>query len=198
MSRHHHRLAVVLVVSVCGASLWPALPAAAHTGQSLHGLWAGLAHPLLGIDHVFAMVTVGILAMTHDRPWRVPGTFLAAMSLGGLIGIAGFALPGTELAIALSVVALGGALAAGQMVRPELALGLVALAGFVHGHAHGVEVPVAAHPLVYVLGFLVATATLHIVGVAIGLWARARASTRVTLGTAVFGAGLGLMTGVIH
>jgi urease accessory protein len=173
------------------------LPAAAHTDQSTSGLGSGLTHPLLGVDHLFAMVTVGILAVTLGRPIAVPATFLAAMTVGGAVGLAGLALQFGEAAIALSVMALGAALIAGRAVHPNFAVSLVALAGFVHGHAHGMEAPAAAHPVMYVAGFVVATATLHLSGVTAGFVVRHRPATRATIGALVFGAGVGLVAGVI-
>jgi urease accessory protein len=173
-----------------------ASPAVAHTGQQTKGLWNGLTHPLLGPDHIFAMVTVGILAVILTRPILAPATFLSAMTTGGALAMAGMPLHFSETAIALSVVALGAALVAGQAMRPQIALGLVGLAGFVHGHAHGAEAPTAAHPTIYITGFVVATATLHLSGVGVGLGIRHRQRTRAAIGALVVGAGVGLVAGV--
>lgn len=174
-----------------------ATPAAAHTGDSAAGLWSGAAHPILGLDHVFAMVAVGIVAAVLARPVAVPAAFLGAMTVGGALGLAGMPLPAGETAIALSVVVLGAALVAGATMRAEAALALVGLAGFAHGHAHGLEAPAAAHPAVYVVGFLVATAALHAAGVGAGMGVRRHAALRTTVGALVMGAGVGLVTGVV-
>jgi urease accessory protein len=107
------------------------------------------------------------------------------------------ALPGGETAIAISVVALGAALIAGRAVRPAAALALIGVAGFVHGHAHGAEAPSAAHPVVYVAGFVVATASLHLAGVAVGSIVRSRVATRAAVGAIVLGAGTGLVAGLL-
>jgi len=197
MTRVDRRLTAALLTGAVFAVIAQASPAAAHTGHSTAGLWTGLTHPLVGVDHIFAMITVGVLAVILGRPFLAPGSFLAAMSIGGALGVAGMPLPFGETAIALSVVALGAALVAGRAMQPQLALGLVALAGFVHGHAHGVEAPSAAHPAIYVIGFLVATASLHVSGVGVGLSVASRPRTRATLGALVVGAGVGLVAGVI-
>jgi urease accessory protein len=166
-------------------------------GHITTGLDNGFLHPLLGPDHLLAMVAVGVLAVILNRALAVPVTFVAAMVVGGSLGMGGVSLPLTEPTIVLSVVALGGALVAGQMIRPELALGLVALAGVAHGHAHGAEAPTAAHPLAYVAGFVVATALLHAFGVAVGFGIRQNTAVRATLGTLVATAGIGLFVGVV-
>jgi urease accessory protein len=190
-----------LVAAVAGGAAlsvcFVALPAGAHTGQPAHGLSSGLVHPLLGVDHLLAMVTVGVLAVILGRPLAVPAAFLATMVAGGVIGMAGLASPGGEVAVALTVVALGAALIAGRAVRPELAIGLVALAGLVHGHAHGAEVPAAAHPAVYVAGFVLATAALHFTGVAAGFGIRGWPTMRAAFGALVVGLGIGLTAGLI-
>jgi urease accessory protein len=111
--------------------------------------------------------------------------------------MAGLGLPGREFAVALSVAALGAALVAGAAARPEWSLGLIGLAGFVHGHAHGAEAPAAAHPVVYVAGFVAATVTLHLAGVGIGVRVRSSIRTRAAVGALVLGAGVGLAAAII-
>jgi urease accessory protein len=142
------------------------------------------------------MVTVGILAVILDAAIVVPATFVGAMVIGGALGMMGMPFPFTEAAIAVSVVALGGALVAGESMRADLALGLVALAGLVHGHAHGAEAPNAIHPAAYVLGFVLATASLHASGVAVGFGIRQRTAFRATIGTLVAATGLGLLVAI--
>jgi urease accessory protein len=184
------------VAALVGAAFGVAIgaqPVAAHTGHVMHGLDGGLTHPLLGPDHLLAMVTVGILAVTLDRAVVVPATFVAAMVFGGALGMNGVPLPLGEMAISLSVLALGGALIAGRTMRPQLALALVAIAGIAHGHAHGAEAPHAAHPVAYVAGFVLATAALHATGIGIGVTLRRRPVLRATIGTLVAAAGVGLV-----
>lgn len=182
-----------LAASVAGA----AAPALAHAGHSEGSAWSGVLHPFGGLDHILAMVAVGILAAVLARPVTVVGAFLASMTLGGLLGLAGLTLHIGEMAIAVSVAALGCALVAGRATDPRLALGLVAVAGLAHGHAHGVEAPAASNPVVYVLGFLAATLVLHLGGLALGTVLVRRAGARATVGALVAGAGLGLVAGVI-
>lgn len=169
----------------------------AHVGGGIGGLWDGLIHPMLGLDHVLAMVTVGVLAMTLARPFAAPGVFLGGMTLGGALGIAGAPAPGAELAIALSVIALAAVLIAGPRLRPSTVLALVGAAGLAHGHAHGAEAPSAANPLIYIVGFVVATSALHLSGVGLGTMVRHRAPARATLGGLLLCAGAGLTAGII-
>lgn len=167
------------------------LPAAAlaHPGhEGAGGFAAGLAHPLLGADHVLAMLAVGLwAALSGGRAlWSFPLTFLAAMLLAGLIGAGAGELALTEHLILASVIVLGAAVA--LMLRPPLPVALVMLAvfGAAHGHAHGVEGPGGAG---YALGFLVATAALHGAGLALGLLG-ARLTRIVGGGVALAGAAL--------
>jgi urease accessory protein len=163
-----------LLVSLAAAAL-AAGPALAHTGAAgqaaAGGLWSGLAHPVAGVDHVLAMVTVGLLAaILGGRALRlVPASFLAMMAAGGLAGMAGLPLPHVELGIAASVVVLGALVAARVSLPALAAVAVVGLFAVFHGHAHGTEAPVAAAPLAYALGFVLATAALHAVGAGLGL-----------------------------
>jgi len=169
----------------------------AHVGGGIDGLWDGLVHPFLGLDHVLAMITVGVLAMTMARPLAAPGVFLGGVALGGALGIAGVPAPGAEIAIALSVVALAAVLIAGPRLRPSTVFVLVGAAALVHGHAHGAEAPSAAAPVVYVVGFVVATAALHLSGAGLGTLVRHRAPARATLGGLVMCAGAGITAGIL-
>lgn len=131
---------------------------------------AGWGHPLGGADHVLAMVAVGLWAATAmDRRglWALPLTFVAAMVLGGAFGAGGIPLPGVEPVILASGIVLG--LAVALALRPSLgfALPVVAVFGVMHGHAHGAEGP-ASGLLAYGLGFVLATAALHLAGIGLG------------------------------
>lgn len=145
----------------------------AHTGTGAHehGFAYGFLHPLGGLDHLLAMIAVGLLAahLGGRALWLVPLSFIALMAAGGAIGFAGIALPFFELAIALSVVVLGLMVA----FRANLPLGAAAAiaGGFAifHGYAHGAELPAGGSALSYAGGFLTATALLHIAGIALGL-----------------------------
>ena len=169
----------------------------AHVGGGIDGLWNGLIHPFTGLDHVLAMVTVGVLAMTMARPFAAPGVFLGGMALGGALGIAGVSTPAAEMAIALSVVALAMVLIAGSHLGSSVVFALVGAAGLAHGHAHGSEAPAAIHPLIYIAGFVLATAALHLSGVGLGSIVRDRAPARASLGGLLLCAGAGLTAGLI-
>ena len=162
-------------------------PALAHTGVgAVHGFGAGLLHPLFGLDHVLAMVAVGLWAgLTGGRArYAYPLAFVAMMILAGLWGMSGAQLPGVEIGIAVSVVVLGLAIA--LRAAPPLAAGAAACAIFAifHGHAHGAEPPDGASGLSYAIGFVLATAALHGAGLGLAglLAARAPLLARVAGG----------------
>lgn len=162
-------------------------PALAHTGAgAVHGFGAGLMHPLFGVDHVLAMVAVGLWAgLTGGRArFAYPLAFVGMMVLAGLWGMSGSSLPGVEIGIAVSVVVLGLAIA--LRATPPLAAGAAACAIFAifHGHAHGAELPQGASGLGYALGFVLATAAQHGAGLGLAglLAARAPLLARVAGG----------------
>jgi urease accessory protein len=137
-----------------------------------HGFRDGFLHPLTGWDHVLAMIAVGLWAAQHRgrAPWLIPLSFVSVMVLGGILGVAGVRLPGVELAIAISVLTLGGLVATMTRFRPSLSMAVVGLFALFHGYAHGHEMPAAASALPFSIGFVLATAFLHGVGLAAGLW----------------------------
>ncbi|TNC72360.1 HupE/UreJ family protein [Rubellimicrobium roseum] len=143
--------------------------ASAHTGAA-GGLVSGLSHPVLGLDHVVAMVAVGLWGSVLGRPalWALPVAFPLVMAFGGVLGILGVLLPGVETGIALSGVALGLLVAFAVRLPLALAGAIVAAFALFHGHAHGAELPVAANPLAYAVGFVVSTGLLHLLGIGIG------------------------------
>ncbi len=161
-----------------------AVPAAAqaHTfGAHDAGFVHGFSHPLGGLDHLLAMVAVGLWAAQRGGRalWALPAAFVGAMIGGGLLGMAGIEFPAVELGIALSVVALGGLIALQSRLPLLASVGMVALFALFHGHAHGVEMPEAAAPLLYGAGFALATALLHGAGVGAALSLRGLAQGRV-------------------
>lgn len=164
------------------------------------GLVDGLAHPVYGIDHLLAMVAVGILAyLLRDRLawWALPVAFIAGMALGGTLGVAGVAMHSTEVLVAASVVLLGLVLAAATgALDPRALLLLVGGAALFHGLAHGSEVPAAGRPVLYVAGFLVATAVLHLAGVLLGPVAAGSRLVRCAAGLGVAYVGVTLVAGV--
>lgn len=158
------------------AMLLAADPALAHDEAGLvGGLLAGLAHPLTGLDHLLAMVSVGIWGAVLRRPLLVvlPILFPAMMAVGGLLGIVGVPFPPVELGIAASVLLLGGAIAVSWRAPVWAAILLVGTFALFHGYAHGSELPDAADPILYSLGFMLSTGSLHVAGIGIG-WLHGR------------------------
>ena len=150
------------------------LPAAASAhivaGESV-GFVSGFLHPISGWDHIIAMVAVGIWGAQLGRPaiWALPVTFPLVMAVGGFFGLIGLKLPGSEIAIALSGLCLGAAVAFEWRAPLPAAAALVGLFGLFHGYAHGAELPPGQNALLYSLGFIMATGLLHATGIAIGL-----------------------------
>lgn len=143
-------------------------------GEGAAGFLVGLLHPALGLDHLLAMLSVGILsAQIGGRAlWGVPLTFVGVMVLGALIGGYNFDLPLVEYGIALSVTVLGIALAAEKNMAIVWAMLFVGFFAVFHGHAHGTEMPDVGDPLLYGLGFVLGTAIIHLTGVLIGVASR--------------------------
>ncbi|WP_033539133.1 MULTISPECIES: HupE/UreJ family protein [Shewanella] len=134
------------------------------------GFMTGFNHPVLGFDHLLAMLSVGLLStqLGGRAIWTVPLAFMAFMLFGGILGLYGVALPFVELGIALSVLLLGLAIALGRQIPLLLAMGFVGLFAIFHGHAHGAEMPALTSPVLYALGFLSGTAVIHLLGVSLG------------------------------
>ena len=192
-------LAAALSAILSPAAAW------AHVGAgSTVGFVHGFVHPVTGIDHVLAMIAVGMFAanLGGRALWAVPLSFVSVMALGGALGVAGIAIPFVEAGIAISVIVLGLAVALRWQWPVAAAMALVGVFAIFHGHAHGAEMPVDAAGLEYGLGFMLATALLHGVGIGLGLgivrFGRAW-SPRVTQlgGMAVAVAGVGILTGII-
>jgi urease accessory protein len=152
-----------------------ALPAFAHTGEGVTGgFLGGFEHPLLGPDHVVAMVAVGLWGAFLGQPaiWMLPVVFPLVMAFGGALGILGVPVPGIEIGIASSAIVLG--LMVALAARPPLWIAAVLVGAFAsfHGHAHGAELPPGADAVAYSVGFVVATGMLHLTGIAFGLLTR--------------------------
>lgn len=155
------------------ALVFAALPAtaSAHTGGGqAHAFMHGLGHPISGVDHLLAMVAVGMFAvhLGGRALWLVPTTFVLMMGFGGALGLAGTAVPLVEPAIIASVVVLTLAVALRWSLPTVAATGLVGFFAIFHGHAHGTEMPVDSSGFQYAMGFMLATALLHAVGIGIG------------------------------
>ncbi len=161
------RLAAIALVTLAMAS-----PAAAHSGEGLTGGFAGgFMHPLLGPDHIAAMLAVGLWGAFLGLPaiWILPIVFPLVMALGAILGIVGVPLPGIEIGIAVSALVLGSMVA--LAAKPHLAIAAILVGAFAifHGHAHGTELPDGANALAYALGFVIATGLLHLAGIGFGL-----------------------------
>lgn len=147
-------------------------PAVAHTGTGLAGGFAsGFAHPLTGPDHLLAMVSVGLWGAFLGRPliYALPVIFPGVMVLGAALGMFAVPLPTVEIGVALSVLVLGVCIALSLRAPVWLACAIVAVFGIFHGYAHGRELPSAADPAGYSVGFVLATGMLHLAGIGIGL-----------------------------
>jgi len=146
--------------------------ALAHTDAATlsGGFMSGFMHPLTGLDHVVAMVAVGLWGAFLGKPaiWILPIVFPLVMAFGGALGVAGVPIPYIETGIALSGLLLG--LAVAFAIRPPIWVAAVIVGAFAifHGHAHGAELPKATNPLVFSIGFVIGTGLLHLAGIAIG------------------------------
>ena len=148
-----------------------AAPAEAHIRQGeASGFLSGLAHPVSGLDHIIAMVAVGLWGAQLGAPaiWLLPVTFPIVMAFGGFLGLIGIPLPGVEIGIALSGVLLGAVVLLELKPPLYVAAALVGIFGLYHGYAHGAELPPGEDGLLYSLGFVLATGALHAAGIAIG------------------------------
>ena len=146
--------------------------ALAHVGDHSHmSFTEGMLHPFSGLDHVLAMVAVGLWAsqLGGRALWLLPLTFPAVMAVGAALGLSGVTLPWVEIGIAGSVMVLGAVVA--LALRPSLAISIPLIGAFalLHGYTHGIELPASASALSYGAGFIAATLVLHAVGIATGL-----------------------------
>src|SRR5262249_29766957 len=147
----------------------------------------GLAHPIHGLDHILAMVAVGLWAVQLGgrARWLVPASFVSVMALGGVLGMAGVAMPFAEQGIFASVLILGVLIAAAVRRPLAASMGLVGLFALCHGHAHGMEMPGTSAALAYGAGFVLATVLLHATGIATGLVIQRFAEARWVRATGV-------------
>lgn len=162
------------------------------------GFAAGAAHPFLGLDHLAAMFAVGLWSaqLGGKALWRVPATFVVMMAVGTGLAYGGVGLPSAETGIAASLLVLGLLVASAARLHEAAGMLLVGVFALFHGHVHGAELPEAAEPLAYALGFLAATATLHALGLLAGVALRGRGTWLVrALGVVIAGGGLVLLAG---
>lgn len=175
----------------------------AHPQQgAIGGFDSGFLHPLTGLDHISAMVAVGLWGAYLGAPamWMLPVIFPMVMAFGGALGVLGVPLPGTEFGIAFSAILLGAMVL--FAARPPLWIAgtIVGIFAIFHGHAHGTELPHAANAITYAVGFVIATGLLHLCGIAIGLlvrWPWGQALVR-TGGGAIAMVGFGFLFGFLH
>lgn len=163
--------------------LSPAAASAHVEGSPAGGFLSGIWHPVSGLDHVLAMVAVGLWGAQLGAPavWVLPVAFPMVMAFGGTLGLMGLGLPGVELGIAASAIALGAVVLTETRPRLWLAVLLVGFFAIFHGHAHGTELPEGTSGLYYSIGFVIATGCLHGTGIAIGLihrWSAGRVALR--------------------
>ncbi|WMB72663.1 HupE/UreJ family protein [Shewanella oncorhynchi] len=160
------RIGLLLLLSLC----WIA-PVSAHEIHSGGGFMSGFNHPVLGFDHLLAMLSVGMLStqLGGRAIWTVPLAFVTFMLVGGILGLYAIAVPFVEIGIALSVLLLGLAIAFDRQIPLLFAMAFVGVFAIFHGHAHGAEMPELASPVLYALGFLFGTAVIHLGGVMIGI-----------------------------
>lgn len=162
------------------------MTASAHSGTgNVGGLVSGFTHPISGLDHIVAMVAVGLWgAFLGGRAmWLLPVIFPVVMAFGGALGVLGVPLPSVETGIALSGVILG--LMVTFAAKPPLWVAAVIVGFFAvfHGHAHGTELPSAANPITFAIGFVTSTGLLHLGGIALGAlvrWPWGRITVRVS------------------
>jgi urease accessory protein len=176
--------------------------ASAHTETgAIGGFLSGFTHPLTGLDHMVAMLAVGLWGafLGQRAMWTLPVVFPVVMALGGAAGVLGMPLPAVETGIALSGVMLG--LLVAFATKPPLwaAAIVVGFFGLFHGHAHGTELPNSANALAYSIGFVVSTGLLHLCGIAVGLlvrWPWGRIAVRAG-GGVIAGVGFAFLFGLL-
>ncbi len=180
------------IAAVAGLVLLPSL-AQAHVGFHADGLGAGLSHPFSGLDHLLAMIAVGVWAAHLGGGARlaVPLAFVVVLALGAVLGAQGLALPAVETAIAASVAVLGLMIAFEVKVPAAAAAALVGAFALFHGQTHGAEMPALSNPLAYGLGFVAGAIALHGLGFGLGMLKASRLASRLA-GGAVAAAGLAL------
>jgi urease accessory protein len=174
-----------------------ATAAQAHPGHSANEWTHGFLHPMIGWDHLLAMLAVGIwatqLASTNRRAlWAVPATFVSVMAIGALLGMSGLALAGVETGNAASVLVLGVLIAAAVRLPLPASMAIVGAFALLHGHAHGTEMPAAASSLTYGVGFMLATISLHAAGIGAALGAQKLLTSPKTLPLRYAGAAIAL------
>ena len=152
-------------------ALLPSVSFAHQGGGEAEGIAQGFMHPISGFDHVLAMLAVGLWGAQLRSPavWILPIVFPMVMAFGGFLGLIGVPIPGIEIGIAASAIALGAFVALEAQLPLPIAIVLVGIFAIFHGHAHGTELPEGENAALYSIGFVVSTGLLHGVGILIGL-----------------------------
>lgn len=185
----HQLFLGTLLLCICGA-------AAAHPGHAASGFSAGLMHPFSGLDHLLAMFAVGLWAaqMGGRKIWLLPAAFMSALVAGAVLALYHANLSLIEPGIATSVLALGLLIALSLRLPTALSIAITAAFGTLHGYAHGLEIPGAAAPMHFAVGFLSATAALHLAGIWMGIATRGRSFQLTQLiGVAIGAAGIWML-----
>lgn len=193
--------AVILFFYLVVAVTFSAAPALAHSGEGYGGGFvAGFTHPILGWDHVAAMVAVGLWGAFLGSPaiWILPVVFPLVMAFGAVAGIVGIPVPAVEVGIALSAVVLG--LMILFAARPPIWMAAIVVGAFAvfHGYAHGTELPATANAFAYAVGFVISTGLLHMIGIGFGLlvkWPAGRIAVRGA-GGLISVAGVAFLAGI--
>ncbi len=148
----------------------PSAYAHVQQGQAVSFL-TGIEHPWSGLDHVLAMIAVGLWGAQLGKPaiWILPITFPLVMSFGAMMGLMGIPLPGIEIGIAVSAIVLGILILGEVRLKLFVAATIVGCFAIFHGHAHGTELPAGQSGLLYSMGFVMATGCLHAIGIGVGL-----------------------------
>jgi len=162
----HIPIAFLTVLLLAPVTAW----AHVESGQA-GGFVSGLSHPVSGLDHVLAMIAVGLWGAQLGAPavWLLPVAFPMMMAFGGMLGLMGIPVPGIEVGIAVSGIVLGALILAEKKMPLIAALLIIAFFAIFHGHAHGTELEAGQNAMLYSLGFVICTGTLHGIGIAMGL-----------------------------
>ncbi|WP_223421423.1 HupE/UreJ family protein [Tateyamaria pelophila] len=193
--------ATITLLAITLAFLGTAFPVLAHAGDGYGGGFiTGFTHPILGWDHVAAMVAVGLLGAFLGAPsiWILPVVFPLVMALGAVVGILGIPVPAVETGIALSAVVLGLMIAFALKPPIWVSAAIVGAFAVFHGYAHGTELPATVNAFAYAVGFVIATGMLHLIGIAFGIlvkWPAGRVAVRGA-GGLISLAGVAFLTGM--
>jgi len=198
---NHRQLSIVIFLTTIVVFSWPSSVLAHVESGQAGGFFSGLSHPVSGLDHVLAMIAVGLWGAQLGTPamWLLPVAFPMMMAFGGMLGLMGIPVPGIEIGIAVSGVVLGALILVEKRMSLFAAILIVAFFAIFHGHAHGTELEAGQNAMLYSLGFVLCTGTLHGIGIGIGLvhrWEFGRLALRGA-GSLVMAGGLYFLWGAL-